>query len=231
MDLRQKPTLLDLAKLLDTIGTGLDSGYPETLHVLRCLIPSSPAALAIHDRLHARRDRQPSLIELARLMLAVEGHERYPEAVYTVNWLIARSEKAAELYRQLEQLADDAGFVDRDRDWAIEALGVNREVDRLLATLDEWRDAADEIQLDGPREDAFQHLVAVCRARITRCAGEERARLERLRRRLVEAARRGSRIRDPEEELSELEDSLRSMRDPAAALATVEGLSGRRRRR
>ncbi len=231
MDLRQTPTLPELAKLLDTLGITLDGGYPETLHVLRRLLHSSPAALEIQERLHARRDREPSLIELARLMLAVEGHERYPEAVFTVNWLIARSEKAAELYRQLEQMADDAGFVDRYRDWAVAALKVNREVDRLLATLDDWRDAAEEIQLDMPREDAFQHLVAVCRARISRADDEERENLERLRRRLVAEARRVSRCQDPEEELSEIQSALRSMRDPAAALATVDNLKGARRPR
>ncbi len=230
MDLRQTPTLLDLAKLLETIRIDPDGGYLETLHVLRWLIQSSPAALAIHDRLHARRDREPSLIELARLMLAAEGYERFPEAVYTVEWMIARSEKAAALYRRLEQMADDVGFVDRDRNWAVAALEVNRELDRLLATLEEWRDAEDEIQLDEPREYAFQHLVAVCRARIARSDGEERERLERLRRRLLAAARRVSRVQDPEEELSELQGALRSLRDPAAALATVEKLSDRQPR-
>ncbi len=156
-----------------------------------------------------------------RLDPLAEGYERFPEAVYTVEWMIARSEKAAALYRRLEQMADDAGFVDRDRNWAVEALEVNRELDRLLATLEEWRDAEDEIQLDEPREYAFQHLVAVCRARIARSDGEERERLERLRRRLLAAARRVSRVQDPEEELSELQGALRSLRDPTAALATV----------
>ncbi len=80
MDLRKKPTLTDFAQLLDTIRTGAEGGYPATLHVLRWLIETSPAAREIYDRLHARRDREPSLIELARLMLAVEHGEPYPEA-------------------------------------------------------------------------------------------------------------------------------------------------------
>ena len=51
--------------------------------MLRWLIESSPAARELYDRLHARRDREPSLIELARLMIAVESGEPYPEAVST----------------------------------------------------------------------------------------------------------------------------------------------------
>ena len=168
MDLRQAPGVTDLAKMLDTIGSSADGGYPETLHVLRWLIETSPAARDIYDRLHARRDREPSLIELARLMIAVESGEPYPEAVWAVQSLIARSEKAAELYRRLEQMADDAGFVDRDRGWAVEALEANVELDRLLATLDDRQDAAEAIQLEMEKDYAFQQLLLICRAVIAR---------------------------------------------------------------
>ncbi len=43
MDLRRTPTLIDLAKMLDSIATRADGAYPETLHVPRWLIESSPA--------------------------------------------------------------------------------------------------------------------------------------------------------------------------------------------
>ncbi len=68
MDLRQKPTVTDLANMLDSIDMTADDVYPGTLHVLRWLIESSPPAREIYDRLHARRDREPSLIELARII-------------------------------------------------------------------------------------------------------------------------------------------------------------------
>ncbi len=229
MDLRQKPTLLDLAKMLNAIGTTSDGIDPGTLHVLRWLIERSPAACEIYDRLHARRDREPSLIELARLMIAVEHGEPYSDAVYTVSWLITRSEEATALYRQLEQLADDAGLEDRDRDWAMEALMYNAEVDRLLATLDDWQDANEVIELKLERCYVLEVLLTICRARIARSEGDERAVLERLRRRLQDAARRKIHTSDPEECLRELHDLMRSMADPEAALATVEELSRRQR--
>ncbi len=230
MDLRQKPELLDLAKMLNAIGTTSDDVYPGTLHPLHWLIERSPPACEIYDRLHARRDREPSLIELARLVIAVEHDEPYPEAVHTVSWLIDRSVKATALYRQLEQLADDAGLEDRDRDWAMEALMYNAEVDRLLATLDDWQDVNEAIELKLERCYVLQVLLTVCRARIARSEGDDRAVLERLRRRLQDAARRKIHITEPEERLRELHAMLRSMADPEAALATVEELSHRQRR-
>ncbi len=45
MDLRQEPTVEHLAKLLDTLCACADAGFPQTLHTLRWLIQSSPAAL------------------------------------------------------------------------------------------------------------------------------------------------------------------------------------------
>ncbi len=228
MDLRQQPTLTDVAQLLDTIHSGAAGGYPATLHVLRRLIQSSPAAREIHDRLHAPREAEPSLIELARLMIAVESDEDFPEALYTAHWLIARSKKAAGLYRRLELLARDAGVDVGYGNWAVTALELNAELDRLLATLDEWRDVAAEIRLEMGKKQALRHLMMICRARIARGDGEERGRLERLRRRLLDAAARFVRGKDPEERLSELESALLSMDDPAAVLATVEEL-GRRR--
>ncbi len=225
MDLRQVPTEKDLAKMLDTICASADGGYPQTLHVLLWLIEQSPAAREIYDRLHARRDREPSLIELARLMIAVENGEPYPESVYVAHWLIQRSKKASGLYRQLEQMADDAGLNYRERNWAMEAMDASEELDRLLATLDDWQDAAQVIELKMQKDYAFQRLLLVCRARIARSRGQERARLERLRRRLQAAAEREIRATDPEIRLNELEGELRSMADPEAALATLETLS------
>ncbi len=229
MDLRQKPTLMDLAKMLDAIDTTSDAIYPGTLRVLQWLIESSPAACEIYDRLHARRDREPSLIELARLVIAVENAEPYPDAVFTLTWLIGRSAKASELYRQLEQLADDVGFQDRDHGWALEALKINAEVDRLLATLDDWQDANEAIELNADEHYALQFLLTICRARIARSEGDEQARLERLRRRLQDAARRKIRVEAPEERLRELQGVLRSMDDPESVLATVEKLRHQRR--
>ncbi len=227
MDLHQQPTLTDVAQLLDTIHSGASGGYPATQYVLRRLIQRSPAAREIHDRLHAPREGEPSLIELARLMIAVESNEDFPEALYTVHWLIARSKKAAELYRRLEQMARDAGVDVGYGDWAVQALEVNAELDRLLATLDDWQDAAAELRPKKGWKDAPRHLLLVCRARIARADGEGRERLERLRRRLQAAAAACSRDEDPEERLRELETALLSMKDPAAVLATVEAL-GRR---
>ncbi len=108
-----------------------------------------------------------------------------------------------ELYRRLEQPGHDAGVDIGFRDWAVQALQINGELDRLLATLDEWRDAAAEIWLEMPKDDAIEHLLLTCRARIARSDGDERAQLERLRRLLQDAARRIRRISDPEERLAE----------------------------
>ncbi len=229
MDLRQEPTVNDLANMLDSIDMTADDVYPGTLHVLRWLIESSPPAREIYDRLHARRDREPSLIELARLMFAVENGEPYSATVHTVYWLIARSAKASELHQRLEQMAGDAGCHDRDHDWAVSALAASVEIDRLLATLDDWQDAGDAVQLKMGDELDFEVLLTVCRARIARSEGDERARLDRLRRRLQTAVRREIRVEDPEERLNEIESKLRSLADPVAALATVEELSRRQR--
>ena len=109
-------------------------------------------------------------------MIAVENAEPYSAAVFTVSWLITRSAKATELYRQLEQLADDAGLQDRDRAWAVEALTINAEVDRLLATLDDWQDANEAIELKVEDHYVLQVLLTVCRARIARSEGDERTR-------------------------------------------------------
>ncbi len=56
------------------------------------------------------------------------------------------------------------------------------------------------------------------------------ARVERLRRRLQEAAGRKMRLKDPEAKLSELEDSLCSKVEPAAALEMARLLRAWRRR-
>ncbi len=229
MDLREMPTLTDLAKMLDSIGSISDGEHPETLHVLRWLIERSPTALEIYDRLHARRHNEPSLIELAQLIMAAETGESYPEAVYTVRWLIMRSMPASDLYRRLEWMADDAGFHARDPNWAVATLEVHKELDRLLATFDDWQDAAEAIELDMQKDYAFLYLLRVCRARIARSKGAERKRLEQLRRRLQDAARRANYARDPEAHLSELSSSLRSMVNPAATLETLEELLHRLR--
>ncbi len=61
-----------------------------------------------------------------------------------MHWLIGRSKKAGELYRRLEQLGRDAGVDVGFRGWAVQALEINGELDRLLETLDEWQDVAGE---------------------------------------------------------------------------------------
>ncbi len=233
MDLRQEPTATDIAKILDSIIGCSDDAYPPILHVLRLLIEQSPPAREIHDRLHERRDQEPSLIELARLVIAVEDGEPYPESVHTLEWLIQRSEKASKLYQQLEQMADDAKLNYREFEWAVEALELSQELDRLLETLDDWQDARQVIELQKPfapgepmeTDFALQSLLLVCRARIARSHGEQLTRLNRLRRRLQAAAVREISVTDPEERLNELENKLRSMANPEAALATVKGLS------
>ncbi len=146
-----------------------------------------------------------------------------------MHWLIGRSKKAGELYRRLEQQGRDAGVDVGFRGWAVQALEINGELDRLLETLDEWQDVAGEIRLDMQKEAAIEHLLLTCRARIARSDGDQRARLERLRRRLQDGARRIRHISLSEERLTEHQTALRSLRDPAAALAIVEELAGRRR--
>ncbi len=224
MDARQTPAETDIAKMLDSVATCRDGGYPETLHVLRWLIERAPPARALHDRLHAPRDDRPSLIELARLLIAVETGERYPESVYTAHWLIERSPAAAKRLARLERMAADAGLDDGEPDWAVSALKVRAELDRLLATLEDWQEAGEAMELDMQKAYAYQYLLNVCRARIGRTRGEERARLERLRHRLQEGARREIRLPEPEAELGELEEKLRAKVEPEAALETIEGL-------
>ena len=209
MDREQFPSQTDIAKMLDTIEMN-DEVYPETLHVLRWLIESSAEARELHDRLYARRDDEPSLIELARLFLVAETGCRYPEAVYTAHWLIRQSPGATELLRRLERMASAAGLDDSDRDWAVRGLEAHREIDRLLATLDDWSDAGEAITLALPKDYALPQLLNVCRERIGRDEAEERERLEELRSRLLDAARRAAYITDPEAGLRQLMDSLRS---------------------
>ena len=223
MDAHQTPTVTDIAKMLDSIACD-DEGHPQTSHVVLWLIERSPPARALYDRLHARRDDRPSLIELARLTVAAGGGGRYPESVYTARWLIERSPAAAKLLARLEQMAADAGLDDEDRRWAMRALAIQEELDRLLATLDDWQDAGEAIELDMEKDYALEFLLSACRARVARARSGERARLERLRRRLQDATAREIRVKDPEAVLSGLESSLRSLADPARTLETIEGL-------
>ncbi len=225
MDLNQTPTVTDLARMLDTIPSCSDGGYPETRHVLRWLVESTPRARELRDRLHAPRPGEPSLIELARLIIAVEDGEPFPEAVYTARWMIESSAPAGRLYKRLEQMATDAGLDSGDSNWAVRALEFHRELDRLLATLDDWRDARGAIELETPEEYTLECLLKVCRARMVHARGAERQRLERLRHRLRAAAQRAAFESNPEERLKEITDSLLAAKDPESTLRTIDELT------
>ncbi len=125
----------------------------------------------------------------------------------------------------------DAGIQDGDPDWAVDALEAREELDRLLATPDDWQDAGEAIELGAQKGYTFQILLSVCRARISRGHGAELARLEQLRQRLQAAARRAISLSDPEANLREISSSLRSSFKPAAALETVDELIRRLRAR
>ena len=105
---------------------------------------------------------------------------------------------------------------------------MHREIDRLLASLDDWREASEAVEPEMHKR--IELLLNVCRARIAGGHGQERERLEQLRLRLQEDALREASMSDPETQLEELQSLLRSMHDPAAVLATVEGLLGRLQR-
>lgn len=217
------PTMIDLAQMLDSLASC--ETYPETLYVARWLVEQSAEARELYDRLHARREGQPPLVELAKVFFGVETGVALPEAAYTIRWLAEQSEPARELYARLEGLADDAGVVRYSSNWALEALAANREVDRLLETLDEWRDAREVVQLHMSCEgDAYPQLINVCRARVARAKGAERRRLEQLRNRLQDAARCALEIADPEERLKKLQHSLSALYKPAEKLELVEEL-------
>ena len=98
----------------------------------------------------------------------------------------------------------------------------------MLATLDDWSDAGEAITLALPEDYALPQLLNVCRERISRGEAEERERLEELRSRLLDAARRAAYITDPEAGLRQLMDSLRALAGSAATLETVEALLNRR---
>lgn len=224
MNATQKIGVTDVARMLDSIRSCRAGSYPETEYVLHRLIEHSPLAKQLHDRLHARPGEEPSLFELARLWIAVDEGESHAPAAYTARWLVQGSPPAAELLAQLEQMARDAGYDDGDPGWLVKALDAHEELDRLLATLDDGTDAGEAIQLEMRKDDAYRILLKVCRARIAHARGDDRKHLERLRRRLQDAARRKIRIRDAAERVRQLESSLRSKLDPAAALETVERL-------
>ena len=223
MDPRQTPTTTDLAKVLDSLAMSGD-GHPDASYVVRWLIDQSEPAREIYDRLLARREGGPSLLQLAQLYYAAETGEDFPESFYVARWLIDQSPPAREMFAQLEQMAKDAGMSFHSNDWAVEALAVHEQLDRLLATLDDWRDADDVIDYGPQKDTVLRRLLAVCWARIARKRGAERSRLEELRTRLQDAARRHQRGADPEVYLGELQSSLGSLYDPAGKLQTVEEL-------
>ncbi len=226
MNATQKFGVTDIARMLESISSRWDEGHPETTYVLRRLIEHSPSATALHERLHTRQGDGPSLNELARLLITVEDGDVHAPAVYTARWLIEQSPAATERLAQLEQMATDASFADDEADWLIKGLETYEKLDRLLATLDDWQDAGEELGLKGARLDySLRTMLKACRARVARARGSEREHLERLRRRLQDAARRKIRISDPEVKLQEVIGSLRSKLDPATALETVERLT------
>lgn len=223
MEPRQTPTTTDLAKVLDA-GALSGDGYPEALYVVRWLIDRSEPAREVYDRLLARREGGPSLLELAQLLCAAETGDAFPESVYVARWLIDQSSPARTMYAQLEEMARDAGVLLHSSDWAVEALAIHEQFDRLLATLDDWQDADEAIEYGHHKDTALRRLLAVCWAQIARSKGARRSRLEELRRRLQDAARRHQRFPAAEVCLAKLKSSLGSLYDPAGKLETVEEL-------
>ena len=69
----------------------------------RWLIEES--APELYSELTARSDEQPSPLELARLISAVNSEWEIPEAMDAAYWLIAQSELASAHLARLEQVA------------------------------------------------------------------------------------------------------------------------------
>ncbi len=223
MDPKQIPTVSDVANMLDSVAMS-DRGCPETLHVALWLIDQSPEAREIYQRLLARREGEPSLMDLAKLFCAVEQHDVYPESAYTAQWLFTQSADGREVYARLEQLAEDAAINRFNPCWAVNAAESAAELDDLLASLDDWNEAEEVIEDGHHRESTYEYLINHCRARARRARDGERQRLDRLRVRLQRSALRCGITIDREERLTKVLAPLVSLRDPESTLETVEEL-------
>ena len=211
MDDRSSPTLMDLAKVLESPLT--PEPYPESLATALWLIRQSPKAQALLDELHRERDDAPTLMELAKLLCAITSSARAPESQPTVLWLIRQSDAAAKTYACFDHMATDAGMLPTYPTWPTELVRMHQDVDRLLAA-ENWNDAAEILDPTGNSGPCYETWFNICLARLARGEGD--------RQRLESAAEKLKRNMDQERQVPTLDERVHQLKAWMAGFDDVE---------
>lgn len=109
-----------------------------------------------------------TLRDLATLFEAVDASETSP--VRRALLAMARHEPFATMYRQIEQLAEDAGTPRHLEGWEFQAVEDNLAFDHLLSS-EPWDDPAAALQMQAPGID-LGALLGICQARRKRGEGD-----------------------------------------------------------
>ncbi len=216
------PTLLEFAGLFDYWR--LEDPDLALQHTLRWLIDQSEAARALDNRLRQRQTGQPSLADLGELLLAVQSEPYSPATAVTLHWLIGQLPAVKERNDQLEELVADCGIVKTNPDRLSEAINIEAKLEHWLAVLDEDPEQAVDSRGEHGLEETLYRLLSLCRVRIGRSKGREKRRLEHLRRRLQQSARRSPNPLRDKRGLGELLAPRSDQREDGELLAKVEEL-------
>lgn len=143
------------------------------------------------DQDHPTQTKEPPMIakplthrDLATLFASADTAESSPMRQLLL--AMVSHEPFAQMYRDIEQMADDAGISRRLEGWELDAVTDNQTFDRLMAASG-WDDAAAVIDPRGETNVDYDTLLCICEARKARRAGDH-ARLEAVEHKLRAAA-------------------------------------------